>query len=57
MFEDPTNSTASMDDKIAYHEEMERIAIRAGDFTQADHHRNMLEILKKIKEQQRNNSD
>jgi hypothetical protein len=51
----PSNSTdncANIDDQIAYHNEMEHIANRAGDFTKADHHRKMQEIYKAIKEKQ-----
>jgi predicted transcriptional regulator YdeE len=40
----------SIDDKIAYHEEMEYIAIKAGDFTKAEHHRKMQEIYKAMRE-------
>lgn len=54
MPNDVTNTgsatTAAMDDKIDYHEEMERIAIKAGDFTKAEHHRKMQEIFKAMKE-------
>jgi hypothetical protein len=39
-----------MDGQIAYHNEMEHIANRAGDYTKADHHRKMQEIYKAIKE-------
>jgi hypothetical protein len=53
MFKDLPNTTVTMDDKISYHEEMERIAISAGDFTQAEHHRSLQAILKKIKERHR----
>jgi porphobilinogen deaminase len=42
--------TDTIDDKIAYHEEMEHIANRAGDFTKAEHHRKMQEIYKAIQE-------
>jgi hypothetical protein len=45
----PDDSVA-IDDKIAYHEEMEHNAIRAGDFTKAEHHRKMQEIYKAMKE-------
>jgi hypothetical protein len=45
MSDDP-----AIDDKIVYHEEMERIAMQAGDFTKAEHHRKMQEIYKAIKE-------
>jgi hypothetical protein len=43
---------ANTDSQIAYHREMEHIANRAGDFTKADHHREMQEIYKAIKEKQ-----
>jgi predicted transcriptional regulator YdeE len=42
--------SAAIDNKIAYHEEMEHIAIKAGDFTKAEHHRKMQEIYKTMKE-------
>jgi hypothetical protein len=44
------SDTDTIDDKIAYHEEMEHIAVRAGDFTKAEHHRKMQEIYKAIQE-------
>lgn len=40
---------AAIDYKIAYHEEMEQIAMKAGDFTKAEHHRKMQEIYKAMK--------
>jgi hypothetical protein len=43
-------TTTDMDDKIAYHEEMEYIAMKVGDFTKAEHHRKMQEIYRAIKE-------
>ena len=43
------NNSADMDGQIAYHNEMEDIANRAGDYTKADHHRKMQEIYKAIK--------
>ena len=48
----PDNSSANIDGQIAYHNEMEHIANRAGDFTKADHHRKMQEIYKAMKEKQ-----
>lgn len=39
----------NIDAKIAYHREMEHTATMAGDFTKAEHHRNMQEIYRKIK--------
>ena len=44
------SDTDTIDDKIAYPEEMEHIAVRAGDFTKAEHHRKMQEIYKAIQE-------
>lgn len=44
---------SSLDDKIAYHEEMESLAMQAGDFTKADHHRKMQEIYRVMKEKQK----
>ena len=49
---DPTASTNTIDDKIAYHDEMEYLAMQAGDFTKADHHRKMKEICNAMKEKQ-----
>lgn len=46
------NNSANIDGHIAYHNEMEHIANRAGDFTKADHHRKMQEIYKAMKEKQ-----
>lgn len=45
----------NIDSQIAYHEELEHIAMHAGDFTKADHHRKMQEIYKAIKEKQQPN--
>jgi predicted transcriptional regulator YdeE len=45
-----SDDSVAVDDKIAYHEEMERIAMQAGDFTKTGHHRKMQEIYKAIKE-------
>lgn len=42
--------SATIDDKIAYHEEMEHIAVKVGDFTKAEHHSKMQEIYKAMKE-------
>jgi hypothetical protein len=47
-----TDNCANIDDQIAYHNVMEHIANRVGDFTKADHHRKMQEIYKAIKEKQ-----
>ena len=44
------NNSANIDGQIAYNNEMEHIANRAGDYTKADHHRKMQEIYKAIKE-------
>jgi hypothetical protein len=41
--------SASIDGKITYHAEMERIATQAGDFTKAEHHRKMQEIYRTMK--------
>lgn len=46
------NTPADIDDQIAYHKEMEHAAIRAGDFTKAEHHRKMQEICQGLKEKQ-----
>jgi len=45
-----SGATDTIDDKIAYHEELEHIATTAGDFTKAEHHRKMQEIYKAIQE-------
>ena len=52
MASDSTDNSANVDDQIAYRNEMEHIANRAGDFTKADHHRKMQEIYRAIKEKQ-----
>jgi hypothetical protein len=52
MATNSTDNSANIDGQIAYHNEMEHIANRAGDFTKADHHRKMQEIYKAIKEKQ-----
>jgi hypothetical protein len=44
------SDSATIDGKIAYHEEMEQIAIKAGDFTKVEHHRKMQEICRAMKE-------
>jgi pantothenate kinase len=41
MARNSDNNSADMDGQIAYHNEMEHIANRAGDYTKADHHRKM----------------
>lgn len=46
------DSMPSLDEKIAYHEEMERLAMQAGDFTEAEHHRKMQDIYSAIKGRQ-----
>lgn len=46
------NNSDDMDGQIAYHNEMEHIANRAGDYTKADHHRKMQEIYRAIKERE-----
>jgi hypothetical protein len=52
MARNSSNNSADMDGQIAYHNEMEHIANRAGDYTKADHHRKMQEIYKAIKERE-----
>jgi hypothetical protein len=47
------NNTDNIDDQIAYHKEMEYIAIKASDITKAEHHRKMQEILEAMKEKQK----
>lgn len=44
-----TDSDSSIDDQIAYHTEMEQAATGAGDFTKAEHHKKMREILNSMK--------
>jgi hypothetical protein len=41
--------SATIDDKIAYHEEMEHSAMKAVDFAKAEHHRKMQEIYRAMK--------
>jgi hypothetical protein len=57
MANDSTDNFANIDGQIAYHNEMEYIANRAGDFTEADHHRKMQEIYKAMKEKQEQSSN
>lgn len=45
-----SSDTAALDDQIAYHREMERVSTRAGDFTKAEHHRKMQEILSAMRQ-------
>lgn len=45
-------SRTSLDDQIAYHKEMEQMVVRAGDFTKAEHHRNMQAIFVAMKGKQ-----
>ncbi len=45
-----SSDTASIDDQIAYHTGMEHAANRAGDFTKAEHHKKMREILSSMKQ-------
>jgi hypothetical protein len=52
MASSSANNSAKIDSQIAYHNEMEHIANRAGDFTKADHHRKMQEIYQAMKEKQ-----
>lgn len=49
MASDPDDST-NIDDQIAYHKDMEHLAYKAKDFTLAEHHRKMQEILDAMKE-------
>jgi hypothetical protein len=39
-----SNYAADIDAKIAYHQEMQHFAIKAGDIMKAEHHRDMYEI-------------
>jgi len=50
MPNDPNHD--NIDEQIAYHKEMEAMAMRAGDFTKAEHHRRMQEIYVAMKEKQ-----
>jgi hypothetical protein len=50
---DSTDNSANMDEQIAYHKEMEHLAIKASDFAKAEHHRKMQELLEALKEKQR----
>jgi hypothetical protein len=49
--DDSTDDAVDIDAKITYHQEMEHIATRAGDFTTAEHHRNMQDIYRKMKQE------
>lgn len=53
MTSDSTDNFANIDDQLAYHKEMEHMAINASDFTKAEHHRKMQEILESMKEKQK----
>lgn len=44
------SDSSTIDYKIAYHEQMERVAMQAGDYTKAEHHRKMQEICRTMKE-------
>jgi hypothetical protein len=48
---------ADIDDKMVYHQEMEYLANKAGDFTKAEHHRKMQEIYEAMKEKAVQKSD
>ena len=51
MANDSTDAYSSkIEDQIAYHKEMEHIAIQASDFTKAEHHRKMQELLEAMRE-------
>lgn len=49
MPDDPALNT-TIDDQIVYHKDMEHLANKAKDFTLAEHHRNMQNILESMKE-------
>ena len=49
MADDPALNT-TIDYQIAYHKDMEHLANKAKDFTLAEHHRNMQDILESMKE-------
>jgi hypothetical protein len=53
MASDSTDNSAKIEAQIAYHKEMEHTAIKASDFTKAEHHRKMQEILEAMKEKQK----
>lgn len=44
------SDSGAIDGKITYHEEMERIAMQAGDYTKAEHHLKMQEIYRTMKD-------
>lgn len=50
MAVDSNKSHSTIDDQITYHKQMENLAIKAGDFTTAEHHRKMCEMLEVMKE-------
>ena len=47
---DDDSNASKIDDEIAYHKELEEMALRAGDFTKAEHHRRMQEIFSAMRE-------
>ena len=52
MVIDSGSSDSTIEEQITYHKEMEQIANRAGDFTKAEHHRNMYNILEAMKKRE-----
>jgi hypothetical protein len=52
MAADSGSSNSTIDEQIAYHKQKEHIANIAGDFTKAEHHRNMCDILEAMKQRQ-----
>jgi hypothetical protein len=53
MASNSAKNSADIDGQISYHNELEHITNRAGDFTKADHHRMIQEIYKAIREEER----
>jgi SAM-dependent methyltransferase len=45
------DSNTDIDGRIAYHQELEQMATKAGDFTKAEHHKKMQDIFVAIKEE------
>jgi len=49
---DENSDSATIDDQIEYHKDMEQLADRSKDITLAEHHRKMQEILEAMKAKQ-----
>lgn len=47
---DDSSTYSNIDAQITYHKQMKDVATKAGDFTKAEHHRIMCEMLAAMKE-------